>query len=202
MKKFFVIPIVFIMLLLSFTSYSFASTSKTNDLILHEENKLIERDNFTNLDDKVDELKELDEGTIIVRFRYNDPGDVMSLFSLSNSDLSNSHFQVYVTPNAVGSENRYEKPGEPASNIHLKADVDLKENEVHTFAMVVDKDEGYKYYLNGNQVLHDTTTERKFMSNVYAPNSAQLGRTDRKSTRLNSSHVASSYAVFCLKNKI
>jgi len=179
MKKFFVIPIVFIMLLLSFTSYSFASTSKTNDLILHEENKLIERDNFTNLDDKVDELKELDEGTIIVRFRYNDPGDVMSLFSLSNSDLSNSHFQVYVTPNAVGSENRYEKPGEPASNIHLKADVDLKENEVHTFAMVVDKDEGYKYYLNGNQVLHDTTTERKFMSNVYAPNSAQLGRTER-----------------------
>src|SRR5215510_15731550 len=26
-------------------------------------------------------------------------------------------------------------------------------------------------------------------------------RTDRKSTRLNSSHVASSYAVFCLKKK-
>src|SRR5439155_25409291 len=28
-----------------------------------------------------------------------------------------------------------------------------------------------------------------------------LGTTDRKSTRLNSSHVASSYAVFCLKKK-
>src|SRR5690625_6412305 len=28
-----------------------------------------------------------------------------------------------------------------------------------------------------------------------------LGWTDRKSTRLNSSHVASSYAVFCLKKK-
>src|SRR5690625_7048555 len=27
-------------------------------------------------------------------------------------------------------------------------------------------------------------------------------RRDRKSTRLNSSHVANSYAVFCLKNKI
>src|SRR6266508_5400978 len=27
------------------------------------------------------------------------------------------------------------------------------------------------------------------------------GRRDRKSTRLNSSHVASSYAVFCLKKK-
>src|SRR5439155_10219879 len=30
---------------------------------------------------------------------------------------------------------------------------------------------------------------------------ARRRRTDRKSTRLNSSHVASSYAVFCLKKK-
>src|SRR5690625_6473075 len=30
---------------------------------------------------------------------------------------------------------------------------------------------------------------------------AQAGIVDRKSTRLNSSHVASSYAVFCLKKK-
>src|SRR5690625_7912636 len=29
----------------------------------------------------------------------------------------------------------------------------------------------------------------------------RLARIDRKSTRLNSSHVASSYAVFCLKKK-
>src|SRR5690625_6310195 len=32
-------------------------------------------------------------------------------------------------------------------------------------------------------------------------NTAVCGRTDRKSTRLNSSHVAISYAVFCLKKK-
>src|SRR5437870_9096481 len=31
---------------------------------------------------------------------------------------------------------------------------------------------------------------------------ARWGRLDRKSTRLNSSHVAISYAVFCLKKKI
>src|SRR5699024_5943636 len=36
-----------------------------------------------------------------------------------------------------------------------------------------------KFFLNGELVLHDETTERKFMSNVYAPNSAQLGRTER-----------------------
>src|SRR5439155_23702939 len=35
-----------------------------------------------------------------------------------------------------------------------------------------------------------------------APNgTARYANTDRKSTRLNSSHVASSYAVFCLKKK-
>src|SRR5699024_11844715 len=36
-----------------------------------------------------------------------------------------------------------------------------------------------------------------------APEATQepLGGSDRKSTRLNSSHVSNSYAVFCLKNK-
>src|SRR5690606_41989947 len=39
-------------------------------------------------------------------------------------------------------------------------------------------------------------------SGVTAPNSIGLsGNTDRKSTRLNSSHVKISYAVFCLKKK-
>src|SRR5437660_4141877 len=34
-----------------------------------------------------------------------------------------------------------------------------------------------------------------------APHQARLAEPDRKSTRLNSSHVAISYAVFCLKKK-
>src|SRR5699024_12601808 len=34
-----------------------------------------------------------------------------------------------------------------------------------------------------------------------APVEQQQGERDRKSTRLNSSHVSSSYAVFCLKKK-
>src|SRR5437870_11008505 len=45
-----------------------------------------------------------------------------------------------------------------------------------------------------------------FAAQVAAQNAAQLAqehgvRRDRKSTRLNSSHVAISYAVFCLKKK-
>src|SRR5439155_26792183 len=37
---------------------------------------------------------------------------------------------------------------------------------------------------------------------VPPPTLAIMGRVDRKSTRLNSSHVAISYAVFCLKKKM
>src|SRR5437660_8607424 len=37
---------------------------------------------------------------------------------------------------------------------------------------------------------------------AYASDPSVVGSTDRKSTRLNSSHVAISYAVFCLKKKI
>src|SRR5439155_6782409 len=41
---------------------------------------------------------------------------------------------------------------------------------------------------------------RHILPNVIAPALITFGR-DRKSTRLNSSHVAISYAVFCLKKK-
>src|ERR1022692_3272223 len=36
---------------------------------------------------------------------------------------------------------------------------------------------------------------------VYVPRQFTIGVTDRKSTRLNSSHLVISYAVFCLKKK-
>src|SRR5207253_6825496 len=42
---------------------------------------------------------------------------------------------------------------------------------------------------------------RKNVSTDVAPFHHQVPKSDRKSTRLNSSHVAISYAVFCLKKK-
>src|SRR5207249_8682772 len=46
---------------------------------------------------------------------------------------------------------------------------------------------------------------RRFLDTVphlsHAPAAGEAGRRDRKSTRLNSSHVSISYAVFCLKKK-
>src|SRR5690625_5465958 len=40
------------------------------------------------------------------------------------------------------------------------------------------------------------------ISKIKVKETVEASRTDRKSTRLNSSHVAISYAVFCLKKKI
>src|SRR5690606_41199455 len=45
-------------------------------------------------------------------------------------------------------------------------------------------------------------TEKLSFHNVISFNLDEYYPIDRKSTRLNSSHVKSSYAVFCLKNKI
>src|SRR5699024_11676329 len=42
---------------------------------------------------------------------------------------------------------------------------------------------------------------RRLLARARRGNAARMGRRDRKSTRLNSSHVSISYAVFCLKNK-
>src|SRR5438067_2573629 len=55
-------------------------------------------------------------------------------------------------------------------------------------------------------ILNEPWGERRLeMANLlcYAARQSNVGqvRTDRKSTRLNSSHVSISYAVFCLKKK-
>src|SRR5690625_6453434 len=48
---------------------------------------------------------------------------------------------------------------------------------------------------------HKIIEECMLCANVSAANFLTKHRLDRKSTRLNSSHVAISYAVFCLKKK-
>ncbi|MCS0543072.1 hypothetical protein NXY55_24135, partial [Aeromonas veronii] len=119
-----------------------AATSSTD---LPEPLLRVENQSLTNgydVSDKVDQLKQLDEGTIIVRFRHTG-SSVMSLFSLSNNRVRDGHFNLYITPSVVGSENRLENPGEPKTNIHINTQVNMKEKEDHTLAMVMDKEVGY-----------------------------------------------------------
>ena len=65
-----------------------------------------------------------------------------------------------------------------------------------------------KCWTNLTKELHKRDIEYELLSqyipNVYQVRSLLLGadkKLDRKSTRLNSSHVVISYAVFCLKKK-
>ncbi|WP_197249602.1 sialidase family protein [Cytobacillus firmus] len=148
--------------------------------VVKVKNQTIENGYFTNLNDKADTLNTLDQGTIIVRFQQTGTS-IMSLFSLSNNTVNDGHFHLYVSPSGVGSENRFEKPGETKSNTHISASVPVKANEIHTLAMVVDQDQGYKYFLDGKLIKEDTTSPRKFLSDIYNPNSAQLGQTERAS---------------------
>src|SRR5690625_4910794 len=50
-------------------------------------------------------------------------------------------------------------------------------------------------------ILKESGAKRVLPLNVSGPFHSRLMKADRKSTRLNSSHVAISYAVFCLKKK-
>lgn len=156
-----------------------AASSGSNP-VLRSDNQKISTNYYTNLNDKVSQLKELDEGTIIVRFRYTGNSPIMSLFSLSNNTLTDGHFHLYVSPTAIGSENRYVDASQKKVNTHVKSDtINLTANEVHTVAMVMSKAEGYKYFLDGKLVKQDTTSPRVFLNSINNPNSAQLGRTER-----------------------
>src|SRR5699024_12034564 len=52
-----------------------------------------------------------------------------------------------------------------------------------------------------NKYLHLATVKKKSYFLSYFDNNSSIQIKDRKSTRLNSSHVSISYAVFCLKKK-
>src|SRR5690625_5846927 len=57
-----------------------------------------------------------------------------------------------------------------------------------------------KVYCNGELVMETYSTKPEINVDVWSGNHPFF-TGDRKSTRLNSSHVAISYAVFCLKKK-
>src|SRR5690606_42103106 len=74
--------------------------------------------------------------------------------------------------------------------------------------------EGYKLYIGYRKEFEETTEGKRRRiqrSNIHVPRPYELADSlrarivksflDRKSTRLNSSHVKISYAVFCLKKK-
>ncbi|MDQ6422141.1 GDSL-type esterase/lipase family protein [Paenibacillus sp. LHD-117] len=156
-----------------------ATAETSPEPLFRADNLIVGPSAFPDFSDRVNDLKTLEEGTIIVKFKHTG-SSIMSLFSLSNNTMPNGHFHLYVTPTSMGSENRFQQPGQTSSNTHVKADgLSLTAGQFHTVAMVADKDQGYKIFVDGSLVKHDITTPVKFLSNIYAPNSVRLGMTDR-----------------------
>src|SRR5690625_5677075 len=77
--------------------------------------------------------------------------------------------------------------------------INMPENEQEQLVKKIVKTFNFdsKFYQIGDIIESDN---RHFL--VLSIERVRLFETDRKSTRLNSSHVAISYAVFCLKKKI
>ncbi|RDY28492.1 exo-alpha-sialidase [Romboutsia weinsteinii] len=127
-----------------------------------------------DISDKIEELKTLEEGTIVARFKGNDD-NLSSLIGISNNSKSSTHFHLYKSGGRVGVEIRDEAS---KLNKHIYADVTLNKG-FNTVAFKVEKDKSYSLYLNGKLVKTENTNDTKFLKDISGLNSAYLGKTPR-----------------------
>jgi sialidase-1 len=174
MKKLTAIFMSLLLILSLIPVYASASAGSSSSAtpIFRVENKQMNNNNFVDLSEYLDELKTLEEGTIIARFIPSGTG-IMSLFSLGNSTQANIHYNLYVSAGTVGFENR------TTNNLHVKKDTNIATNEVHTVAVVTDPTAGHKIYLNGKLIVEDTTSDKRFLSAIPQSNNAKVGHTAR-----------------------
>src|SRR5690625_39011 len=84
--------------------------------------------------------------------------------------------------------------------------VSKMEELLSTYLQLLDMHQRYQFYIDTQieqEILEEVEKQQKKLAGVESEKLKASGerRLDRKSTRLNSSHVAISYAVFCLKKK-
>src|SRR5690625_2682170 len=141
-------------------------------------------------------------------------------------DVENDYAPKYITIRGKGEVlKELRKAAKKAKKIYLAADPD-REGEAIAWhlahALKVDEDsdcrvvfneitkdaikESFKHPRSIDVDLVDAQQARRILDRLVGYNISPLlwkkvKKGDRKSTRLNSSHVATSYAVFCLKNK-
>src|SRR5699024_4094737 len=132
-------------------------------------------------------------------------GNVIHLYDRECSIQRRNQKVIEEAPSTFISEETRELMGKTA----VKAAKQIGYTNAGTIESLVDEDENF-YFLEMNtrvQVEHGITEEVTHIDIVkeqikIANNQTLTVSQDRKSTRLNSSHVSISYAVFCLKKKI
>src|SRR5690606_42144672 len=104
---------------------------------------------------------------------------------------------LFTCLSAVGA--RHSFPTRRSSDLHGEAAAETPPPRAAKPAMKVEKtcSRGLASWLAGKNVSLAISSYQS--GRIYLVGTVREGRVDRKSTRLNSSHVKSSYAVFCLK---
>src|SRR5699024_3985487 len=91
-----------------------------------------------------------------------------------------------------------DKPGIVAalSNFLFQNGADIMESAQHS-----SDDDSQMFYIRFEFYLEQLLDKQAMLDEAFQPLAESFSMEDRKSTRLNSSHVSISYAVFCLKKK-
>ncbi|WP_170272155.1 sialidase domain-containing protein [Clostridium tarantellae] len=146
--------------------------------------RLVNNNSAQDISSHIDSLKNLEEGTIVTRFRLDGDG-IQTLLGISNNKTNNGYFSLYVNEGRVGFEVRNQTqegntPDGTTNLAHEYADVALNKG-FNTLALKIDKDLGYKIYLNGSLVKETSNNDAKFLDDIQGLNAAFIGKTDRNS---------------------
>ena len=132
----------------------------------------------------VSQLAALEGGTIIVDFTPTATSTANSLFSLSNSSVSDGYFNLYIDNRGfLGLEVR--NHGE-TRYVNLQGPAEVTRNARHIMALSADPVDGYKFYFDGALVFQMPVAlyelweyDYRFMSTVTSADVGYIGATYR-----------------------
>ena len=144
--------------------------------ILSSNNAKVTNGEGVNLNQYLNQVKNLKDGTIITRFKLDKIGSIQSLIGISNKNEVNHHFHIWTDGSQIGYEIRNESE-------NIKGTVAAKLNKgINTLAFKVEKDVGYSIFLNGEKIKFDSSKATKFLKDMDNLNSIDIGKTERAGT--------------------
>ncbi len=172
--------VAFIIFVLIFSISANAETYSKFGLLEEESNISIDANNQAYTLDKLDDIKGLDKGTVLIEYTLTGTYAYESLFSVSNGTANNRdrHFHIYATPQGeLGMELRNT---DSDFKYTMKTSPILNVGEKNIIAFKADKSTGdYKLFANGNLVSTLHKDNYKFLSDITGVTTSDLGSTIR-----------------------